>query len=130
MTIRGKQRPPLASQSIAKAFWVILAHTYTQTQRYTHRKQEDTPQGHINHTHTYTHKNEGRISFIPCRCLLLDILSCSVPSTFLSPNFCLHAFFIGLILPLLFTFFHFSLSLSLSFTPLVSLRGKVAVGCS
>lgn len=36
MTIRGKQRPPLASQSIAKAFWVILAHTYTQTWGYTH----------------------------------------------------------------------------------------------
>lgn len=36
MTIRGKQRPPLASQSIAKAFWVILAHTSSQTQRYTH----------------------------------------------------------------------------------------------
>jgi len=36
MTIRGKQRPPLASQSIAKAFWVIQAHTYIQTQGYTH----------------------------------------------------------------------------------------------
>lgn len=36
MTIRGKQKPPLASQSIAKAFWVILAHTYIQTQGYTH----------------------------------------------------------------------------------------------
>lgn len=72
MTIRGKQRPPLASQSIAKAFWVILAHTYTQTQGYTHRQQEDTPQGHINHIHTRTHihkKNEGRAAFIPSLCL-------------------------------------------------------------
>lgn len=34
MTIRGKQRLPLASQSIAKAFWVTLVHT--QTQGYTH----------------------------------------------------------------------------------------------
>lgn len=29
MTIRGKQRLPLGSQSIAKAFWVTLAHTDT-----------------------------------------------------------------------------------------------------
>lgn len=45
MAIRGKQRPPLASQSIAKAFWVTLVHT--ETLGYTHRRQGDTPQGHI-----------------------------------------------------------------------------------
>lgn len=54
MAIRGKQRLPLASQSIAKAFWVTLVHT--QTQGYTHRQQEDTPQGHINPP-THTLKN-------------------------------------------------------------------------
>lgn len=49
MTIKGKQRWPLASKSIAEAMWVILAHKYTQMWGYTHRQQEDTHQGHLNH---------------------------------------------------------------------------------
>ncbi len=123
MTIRGKQRPPLASQSIAKAFWVILAHTYAQTQRNTHRKQEDTPQGHINHTHTHTHthtytEKEGRTSFISSFC-------CYHPPSllpfFLPPNFSPPDLLILLILLLLFTFFHsHSLSHTLSHTTCVS----------
>lgn len=71
MAIRGKQRPPLASQSIAKAFWVTLVHA--ETLGYTHRRQGDTPQGHIRpkrrkkeekKTHTLTdahiHKKEKK----------------------------------------------------------------------
>lgn len=52
MTIKGKQRLPLASKSIAEAMWVILAHTYTQMWGYAHRQQEDTRQGHLHHIPT------------------------------------------------------------------------------
>lgn len=54
MTIRGKQRPPLASQSIAKAFWVILAHTHTPRRGDTHIDSKRTPLRGILTTYTHT----------------------------------------------------------------------------
>lgn len=65
MTIRGKQRLPLARQSIAKAFRVILAHTYTPTWGHTYRQQEDTPQGLLNHIQVHLHKNLSGIASVP-----------------------------------------------------------------
>lgn len=62
MTMRGKQRLPLARQSIAKAFRVILAHAYTQTWAYTYRQQGDTLQGHLNHIQVHLHKNLSGIA--------------------------------------------------------------------
>lgn len=66
MTIRGKQRLPLASQSMARAFWVILAHIHPDRGIHTSTARGH-PQGRLNHilkcTHIHTEVDAGVHSF-------------------------------------------------------------------